>query len=173
MIRKFLPIALIAIYAISALPAQASGYIKLGDIDGESSDVNHQNWSDILSVSMQTVDSQSDDKRSQSAAPRFGDIVIVKEWDASAPKLQEKVVTEEVIPYTLIEIFDEQKRLRQVYEIFDVLISSYSNHAHGGSDGSRPMESFSLNYEKARIIAFPLSAEQPPVEWYYSRTGDQ
>lgn len=41
--------------AIAAGPAAAAGYLKLGDIKGESSDINHKDWIDVMSWSWSTT----------------------------------------------------------------------------------------------------------------------
>lgn len=90
---------------LAAVPAAAAGYLKLGDIKGESSDSKHKNWIDVESWSWgesRSAGAASDmrmkgSKIGQNAPASAGkanvqDISITKSSDKSSPKLAEAAV---------------------------------------------------------------------------------
>jgi type VI secretion system secreted protein Hcp len=71
-----------------------SGYIKIGTIKGECIDAGHQGWINLLSVSQgmsRPVKAGVSGSTRQRASVDVGDLVCVKELDASSPKLQEAI----------------------------------------------------------------------------------
>lgn len=53
--RVILTTAGLALALAAAAPAQSAGYLKLGDIKGESSDTNYKDWIDVMSWSWGTT----------------------------------------------------------------------------------------------------------------------
>ena len=67
-----------------------AGYIKIGDIEGESTDKNHAGWINVLTVSQslsRPMQSGISGSTRQRASVTCGDVIITKEMDASTPKL--------------------------------------------------------------------------------------
>jgi len=98
-------LAACAAFLIFAAPAFAAGYLKLGDIKGESVDARHKDWIDIQSVS---------EGADQSAAASVGTaratgkaslrpVTITKAVDGTTPALREAVLTGKVIKDATIE----------------------------------------------------------------------
>lgn len=170
MIWKLMTIGFVAVMAIITLPVQAAGYIKVGDIKGESRDELHKGWIDVDSFAFATIEAGEAGGKSREPEAMFGDIVIVVEADKSSPKLLESVSKGTVYPSTIIEITDEFGTLRQLYELSGVKITSYSVNGSGLDDGFVLTQELSLNFEEMRLVAFPLDPDEPLVESYHSRS---
>jgi len=98
--------ALVAAFLIFAAPAFAAGYLKLGDIKGESADARHKDWIEIESFS-EGVD-QSAASVSAGAARAAGKatlrpVTITKAVDGTTPALREAVLTGKAIKDATIE----------------------------------------------------------------------
>ena len=161
-------VGITAVIAATSLPAYATDiYIRFPDIKGESLDEDHRNWSDLISIDWSSRPAE----KGRNGVPVFDDIIVVKEFDAAAPLLQQAFATGIVIPRVNIEVVDELGDLRQVYEFYSVKVTSYSINGSGLDDGPSDnfSETLSLGYEGARSVVFPLNPNQPPVEWIYSR----
>lgn len=144
-----LPLCLLTI----AFQSQAAIFIKLGDIQGESNDRDHQNWIDVLSVSegihFPSGDTSGTTRIRGSAV--FDDIGIGKELDKSSPRLREALARGEVLPKVEIEITASCDGARVVYfryELTNVLLTSISLNASGNE--TAPTEDFSLNFEEIK-----------------------
>jgi len=163
-----MPRATVLVFASCALVATSfgAGYLKIGDIKGESTDADHKEWIIIESVSVdksqldvresptkQSTDvardmasGQASGKREAGSGMATGKrmhkpFVITKELDKSSPKLAEACSNGTVLKE--VEIGEPGVR----YKLKDVIISSIQP----GSSGDRPMESLSLNYEKIEV----------------------
>lgn len=132
----------------------AAGYLKIGDIKGESTDDGHKDWIDLLSVSHEI--SRDSTGKSHRSSTTFGDIVLVKEVDASTPKLQESIATGKYIPSVIIDFTRNvgTERPTEVpylqYELKQVQITSYSFSGATQSD-TVPTEQISLNFEEIKV----------------------
>ena len=140
-----------------------AGYIKLGDIKGESVDKNHKDWINLLSVSQSLTRPMSagiSGSTRQRASVTCGDVVAVKEMDASTPKLIQAICDGTVFPEVSIDLATSTGAASRVpyfqYVLTNVMISSYS--VSGATDGPQvPTEQFSLNYEE--------------ITWTYDKMG--
>lgn len=128
-------------------PHQASamsGYLKLGDIKGESTDAQHKDWINLLSVS-----SNLSRPMGAGASQGPGRIEIkVRGADKATPKLLESAAKGKVFPraelHTKAPAGAQQPYLQ--LELQNVRITSYQLGATG--DKPRPTESLSLSYQK-------------------------
>jgi type VI secretion system secreted protein Hcp len=134
-----------------------AGYLKVGDIKGESTDDGHKDWINLLSVSHNITRPMgagaSGSTRHRSSAT-FGDVVCVKEVDASTPKLQEAVADGTNFPKVQIDLCTSSeggKRIPYVlWELKQARVSSYS--VSGATDGSMvPTEQLSFNFEEIKV----------------------
>lgn len=83
---KYLAAAIAALFLLSS--ALGAGYMKLGDIKGESVDKDHKGWSDILSVSgLPAVKEKGSGLAT--GKRQHKPITIVKRIDKSSPLYQE------------------------------------------------------------------------------------
>jgi type VI secretion system secreted protein Hcp len=174
MIKQVLVIAPECVLATTSLPLHAAAYMKLGDIKGESTDQSHVGWSDLHSVSLEIVRPSGDTLKKGGSSTTVGDVVVVKEWDSSAPALQHAAAENLQIPNASIEVYDDQGRLRQVYELRGVQVTSHGvNPALAVGSVRFIRETISLDYSEIRSVAFPLNPEEPLVEWYHVRDDNQ
>lgn len=142
-----------------------AGYLKLGDVKGESVDEGHKDWINLLSVSQnisRPMSSGVSGSTRHRASANFGDIMCVKEVDASTPKLAELIADGKHIPKVEIHLTTSSggdKRLPYlVWELKNVRVTSYS--VAGATDGgSVPTESLSLNYEEIKQVYDKLDKE--------------
>lgn len=143
---------------LSPVPSDSSQawFMKVGDIKGESTDDAHMDWINLLSVSNSITRPMgagaSGSTRHRSSAT-FGDVVCVKEVDASTPKLQEAIAKGTVFPkveihLTTSSISDAGRVTYYAYELKNVQITSYS--LSGSAADGRPLEEVSFNYEEIK-----------------------
>ena len=134
-----------------------SGYLKIGDIKGESTDDGHKDWINLLSVSSNITRPMgagaSGSTRHRSSAT-FGDVVRVKEVDASTPKLQEAIADGTCFPKVNIDLCTSSEGGKRIpyllWELKQARVTSYS--VSGAADGSMPpTEQLSLNYEAIKL----------------------
>ena len=119
-----------------------AGYVKIGDIKGESVDKDHKDWINLLSVSQSLT-------RPMSAG-----------ISASTPKLIQAVCDGTVFPKVQIDLCTSTGAGARVpyyqWELVNVMVSDYS--VSGATDGPEvPTESISLNYEE--------------IQWTYDKMG--
>ncbi len=131
-----------------------AAYIKFDGIDGESAHKDHKAWSDLMSFS-QVVHKPG--AGGTGAARRRGSVMLEdlqcsKLLDKSSPKIAEAVCLGRVFPKleieTTVSTTDAGQETYYKYELENVLVTSYS--VSGGAQ-DKPMESFSLNFEKIKV----------------------
>jgi type VI secretion system secreted protein Hcp len=69
-------------------------YIKLPDIDGEVEEQNHVAWIEVDSVSLPIFKSITEGAKGaqrRAGETSLGDLVVVKQWDSSSPKIAQAV----------------------------------------------------------------------------------
>lgn len=133
-----------------------SGYIKIGDIAGESTEPNHGGWINLLSVSQnmtRPMPAGASGSTRQRSTVTLGDIVCTKELDKSTPKLMEAICKGTNFPKVSIDLCtssDGSSRIPYMkWELTNVRVTSYD--VAGSTDGPMvPTESFSLNYEEVK-----------------------
>ncbi|UCH88839.1 MAG: type VI secretion system tube protein Hcp [Thermoplasmata archaeon] len=79
------------------------GYIKFGDIKGESTDKNHQGWCDLLGFSQVITNTGIQSAGKQISRPDFELFEVYKKIDMASPKLMEVCVRGTSIDKVLIE----------------------------------------------------------------------
>lgn len=133
-----------------------AGYMKIGDIKGESQDEGHKDWINLLSVSgniTRPMGAGASGSTRHRASATFGDIVCVKEVDASTPKLQEAIA--DGTNYAKVEIHlctssEGGKRIPYLtWDLKNARVTSYS--VSGATEGGVPTEQLSLNYEEIKV----------------------
>ncbi len=139
-----------------------AGYIKIGDIKGECIDAEHKGWVNLLSVSQgmsRPVKAGHSGSTRQRASVDVGDLVCVKEMDASSPKLQQAICTGKNYPevelHLVTSVGGEKREKYYQIKLYNAVVVSY-DVSGSTADGAVPTDSFSLNFEK--------------IEWtYYCR----
>lgn len=168
--KKLLMVLMLSVVMMSSV--SAAGYLKIGDIKGESTDSDHKEWIviDSFSQSMQRAESSV-------GGPVRGrvdveDIQVTKELDKSSPKLQEALVTGVVFPMVELELTTPGRGGQNIpyyqYELENVIVTSYSVAAN--AEGV-PTETFSLNYEEIKVTYSEIDEKSgiaSIVEWIYN-----
>ncbi len=139
---------------VSSTGSAGMMFIQITGIDGESTDVAHKDWIEVLSYSMGMADPEAG---ATGTTRRRGnvvleDIVVVKELDKSSPKLMEKCAKGEVIPSLVLEVcrageggpFTYYK-----YELENVMVTSF--YSSGSTEEGLPVETITLNYEEITV----------------------
>lgn len=134
-----------------------AGYLKIGDIKGESQDKDHKEWIDIMSISQTVVRPVNMGSARDSGSVQVGELAIAKACDKSSPKLMEAVCKGTSFKEVQIDIcasIGENNRV-PVYQwkLKNARVSSYSYG--GSSDSSSMTESLSLVFEE--------------IEWTYDQ----
>ena len=140
-----------------------AGYMKLGDIEGESVDSSHEGWINLLSVSQnlsRPMRAGASGSTRQRASVDCGDVVVVKELDASTVKLIEAICDGVVFPTCNIDLCTSSGADGRVpyflYELENVFVTNYSVSG-ATADGAVPTEQLALNYET--------------IKWTYDKMG--
>lgn len=134
-----------------------AGYLKVGDIQGESTDEGHKNWGGLLSVGSFIVrpmaQGASGSTRHRSSV-RFGDIVCIKEVDACTPKLQEAIADGVQFATVKIDLCTSSEGGKRVpylqWELTNARVTKYSIEASMSED-DLPIEQISFNYEEIKV----------------------
>ncbi len=134
-----------------------SGYLKIGDIKGESTDDGHKEWINLLSVSnsiTRPMGAGASGSTRQRSSATFGDVVCVKEVDASTPKLQEAIADGTNFAKVNIDLCTSAEGGKRIpylqWELSHARVSSYS--ISGSTDGGQvPTEQISLNFEEIKV----------------------
>ncbi|MCA9062710.1 MAG: type VI secretion system tube protein Hcp [Planctomycetaceae bacterium] len=143
-------------------------FMKLGNIEGEATDKDHDKWILIDSMSspiFRSVPEGAKDQQRTKGETTLGDVVVVRQLDKSSTKLQESCANGTFFSSVEIHFCTTVKNKQApylTYKLSDVIVSSYSMHANG-SGSPLPSEEITLGYTKA--------------EWTYAvidpKTGDK
>ena len=162
-------IALVAQHASGAFNA----FIKIGDIEGESTDAKHVKWIELQSV-------QWDVKREISAPtgggagreaslPKISELTLTKLLDRSSPSIFLNAVGgSQPIPTVTLELTNPTTGgVFYRITLTDVLVSSQQQTSSAGED--KPRETISLNFTKIKIEYYYQDAKGtvaiPPVTY--------
>jgi type VI secretion system secreted protein Hcp len=118
----------LAAAAIAPASAVADVFLKLGDIEGESTDAKHKGEIDILSYSQSFKNAVSDATGGGGGAGKVtcGDITVLKNIDKSSPKLIQQVVTGKHIDKAVLTFRSVGRAALEYYVVTleDVLVTS-------------------------------------------------
>ena len=136
----------------------AGGYMKIGDIKGESKDEGHVDWVELLSCSdsvMRPMTVGSSGPNRHRAIATFGDILCTKNFDSSSLKLKEAVLKGTSFPKVELHLTtssDGGKRTTyHSIELTNAMVTSWARS--GATDGSSPPhEQFTLNFEVIKEV---------------------
>jgi len=153
-------IVLLGFLAMAATVTHAAVFMKLGDIEGESSSTDnaHKEWIVIESLSTSMNVSPTHTSTGAGASRRRGDAIVeeislTKFVDKASPKLAEAVCKGTVIPkveiYVTASYTDEGREPYYMYELTNVMVTSYSVNA--GGSGDQPVEDFKLNFGEIKV----------------------
>jgi len=137
-------------------------FLKLGDIKGESTDVNHKEWIKLDSFSWGVTNSGGTVGGGGSTGKAsFQDVHFTSSTQKSSPLVAKACATGEHIPkceLSFIKGESQQGFEFLKFEFQDVLVSSYQI---GGSSGGedRPTDAFSLSFVKIELDYVPQNAD--------------
>jgi type VI secretion system secreted protein Hcp len=151
-------------------------YVKLGSIEGQCTEKEHEKWIIIQSMSSpihRSVPEGAKDQQRTRGETTLGDIVIVRELDKSTPKLQEACANGTFFSEVEIHFCTTVKNKQEPYlkyKLKDVIVTSYS--FHGNAEGSpQPTEQITLGYTEVNwtyVVLDPKTGDkQGQVETKY------
>jgi type VI secretion system secreted protein Hcp len=135
-----------------------AAFVKLGDIEGQATDQNHDKWILLDSLSSDIVRSipqgAKDSQRTQGET-QLQDIVIVRTLDKSTPKLAEACAAGTLFPQVEVHFCTTAEGVEEPYlkyKLKNVILTSYN---YNGNSTGDPLgtESLTLSYTE--------------VEWTY------
>ncbi|MCG9695339.1 type VI secretion system tube protein Hcp [Shewanella sp. Isolate11] len=131
-------------------------FLKIGDIEGESQDIDHKNEIDVLAWSWGT---SADSRRIC-----IQDLSVTKWADKSSPALLMNQITHVSYPKATLTVRKAGANPLEyiIIEMTDVYVSSLSNGGSGGED--RLTENISLNFDQLKYTYFPQSIDGSPAE---------
>ena len=117
------------------------GYIKLGDIKGNSMDAKHKDWIEALSISQSVNRNINPTSKPADALTKsqvhLGAIDIQKNADESSPELVLAVASGKVLPEVtidLVRVSDGGNEVFYQWVLTDAYLSNYG--VHGSAGGS-------------------------------------
>ena len=124
---------------VLASTASAAGYLKIGDIKGESTDSGHKEWIDVLSVSgLETVVAPRDAASGLPTGRRtYEPVRIMKRIDKSTPLLAKRIASATPIPSMQLSFGGA------TYDLKNVIIVGHKVNG--------PNEELTLNYEEIKV----------------------
>ena len=160
-------------------PAQGAMYIKFDGVDGESKDVHHKDWIDLLSYSWGLHKSGAG---ATGGARReevgLEEVVLSKAIDKASPKLAEALCTGRVFPTVTLhftKVAPAGNRVTYlVYEMKNVMVSSVHMSCTGDT---LPLEEVSFNFQEIHMSYTTVPDMEDPttppevVEFQTSLTG--
>ena len=131
------------------------GYAKIGDFDGESSDVGHEGWSIIqgLSSGLSHPLGAFSHAEGTNGAVHVASIVLEKETDSATVQLQRALLARQKIPTVKIHlcgVISNKSDPFLIYELEDVFATSFQFSTHITKHGSVPTESVTFDFKKIK-----------------------
>ncbi|MGJ8650286.1 MAG: Hcp family type VI secretion system effector [Opitutaceae bacterium] len=155
-------IILLSLFAITSSAALAAIYVKIPDIDGESERAGYEGWIEVTGMQQHIYrDTSARTGRGRSrAVAHVEPIDIIKELDKSSPYLtlavlQGKVFNDIEIHFTSDDDREQGSDVFLKYTLSNVAVVAYefsADQEFSANEESRPRESFSLNFEKIKIV---------------------
>lgn len=141
------------IYIEEEKPRDKIGYIKIEGIEGESTDEDHEGWSEILSFGQGINRGETWNSGGRTyGGVETGDITLIKDIDRSSPLLSKSVCCGEVLGNVTIHIIrNEDEKTYLVYEISSVEITSITINSDNEYEDEPVTEEVTLNFEGIRF----------------------
>ncbi len=137
-------------------PAKPAAWLKLDGIAGESTQVGHQGWIELLSVSFGPTGAQTASGASGAGGGKIklGELVVTKAVDKASPLLLRFAGSAETIKTVTLELRKPSSSTFLQVTLSDVKVTRRLLSA----GGDRPSESLSLSFSKVETrIATPKS----------------
>lgn len=142
---------------------QVNAFLKLGDIKGESKVEAHEDWIGIISYQhglQMPVSARASVSGRTAGDVVIQDFIVTKVIDRSSPGLALACCQATMFPEATIELFanSTEKVAYMAYKLSDVVVTSVQPAGSALADGSMPIETISLNFNK--------------IEWAYTPRGN-
>lgn len=143
------------IFALTPASAALTGYLKIGDISGESKAADHEEEIDVYSISWgvaRPVDSESGSTRTRSAA-KFEDLVLKKRLDKSTPKLMEACANGKSFDEIVLVVRKDSGDAHLDYleiTMNNVIVTSVN--INGTDSDDRPLVSVGFDFEVVEMV---------------------
>jgi len=131
-----------------------AGFAKYDGVDGESSDVNHQGWIDVLAFDWAAANGDSEGSSRRRSAPDIDDFNIVLVYEKAAVKLQEGLLRGKVFPKVTVELAATYGGARTTYLEYvlkNVIVTSYQVNASGSEDDGPPIVAVANSFEEIKV----------------------
>lgn len=143
---------------LSSITVQAAvtGYLKIGDIQGESTVSGHEGEIDVFDFSWainRSIPVDASGAQRTHGETTLGDIKLTKELDKSSPKLMEACARGNFFPEVIFTVQKTVGGTRADYfkiTMTDVIVTSVATGGSGDED--RLTETVSLNFTSAEIV---------------------
>jgi len=139
-----------------------SGFVKIGDFEGEASDSKHKGWSIMywLSAPLARATGGFEQSERGGGATAVGQVTVVKDLDAATVKIQKACVSGQKLSKAKVELCTMTGGSMQpylAYEFEDVIVTAYDLEDPAEPMHGQPTERVSFTYGK--------------VTWTYGKFG--
>jgi type VI secretion system secreted protein Hcp len=153
--NRFVYILLLVCFSLCQLNGAVTGYLKIGDISGESQVAGHEDEIDIHDISWGVARPLVDATGSTRtrATAKFEDLIVAHRIDKSTPKLMEACASGKTFPEIEIILRRDSGDEHLDYLIITLTkatVTSYSLNG-GGSEGP-PAAMIGFNYEEVKVV---------------------
>ena len=131
-----------------------AGFAKYDGVDGESLDMNHQGWIDVLAFDWAATNGESDGSSRRRSVPDIDNFNIVLVYEKAAVKLQEGLLRGKVFPQLTVELtatYGGARTTYLAYELTNVMVTSYQINASGSEDDGPPIVAVANSFEEIKV----------------------
>jgi type VI secretion system secreted protein Hcp len=128
-----------------------AAFLKMGDIEGQSTDQDHEKWINLESISApisRSIEQGAKDQGRTRGTTTMGDMALSRPLDKSSVKLAEACAKGTFFPEVEIHLTTQVKEKEEPYlkyKLKNVIVTSYS--FHGTASGSpQPSETITINF---------------------------
>ncbi len=136
--------------------AQVDYFLKIEGVDGESTDPGHRNEIEIESFSWGVTMPRDAATGMATGRRQHKPLTIKKTIDKASPLLARAAAMGDNMKKVVLTGRDPSGHEFEIASFFDVFVSDFMQN---GDQGSRPMESLSLNFQKIEFSYIPKGAD--------------
>lgn len=131
-----------------------SGFVKIGDFEGEASDSKHKGWSIMywLSAPLTRATGGFEQSERSGGATAVGQVTVVKDLDSATVKIQKACISGQKLSKVKLELCTMTGGSMQAYltyEFEDVIVTAYDLEDPADAMHGQPTERVSFTYGKA------------------------
>ncbi len=180
-LHRVLAVAIAGCVLLAAPAGRAAAvdyFLKIEGIDGESKAQGHQNWLEVTSIAWgrgapQSIAEGGMAGRSGAGEARSasgpGQMTITKTVDKASPKLMQAMASGRHIASAQLDLAKPGAPAMR-YNFQNVIISSFKQTA---GQGGRPVEQFTINFEKVEITRLGGPGGPAPIKPGVTTLGPQ